>query len=169
MAYCPNCGDDLQSEAMTCTTCGAQFGPNAAWRPLSVPPPHRDLDELQRLRLLKEGTEAPPPPRAPITPRGRFMLGLLLLAAAVGLLILEIMSAAANVFPAIVMYPVVGPAALGGGSVVPLLLVIGLFCAGVYQVVYGVIRGLFQSSGRKAPVRESTEAERSRRHSSDDA
>jgi hypothetical protein len=37
MAYCPNCGELIDVNAIECARCGALFGVNAAWRPIAAP------------------------------------------------------------------------------------------------------------------------------------
>ncbi len=39
MAWCPNCGKELSNDAMKCSSCGAIFGAESAWRPLEHPAP----------------------------------------------------------------------------------------------------------------------------------
>ena len=39
MAWCPNCGKELSSDAMKCSSCGAIFGAESAWHPLENPVP----------------------------------------------------------------------------------------------------------------------------------
>jgi hypothetical protein len=37
--YCPNCNSTLEPNTAACAGCGADFGVNSSWKPLSVPPP----------------------------------------------------------------------------------------------------------------------------------
>jgi hypothetical protein len=41
MAHCPNCGIGLQNNATSCTSCGAEFGPASARRPVEGAPPRQ--------------------------------------------------------------------------------------------------------------------------------
>jgi len=37
--YCPRCGTELESaDVLVCSKCDAQFGPEAAWKPLTTRP-----------------------------------------------------------------------------------------------------------------------------------
>jgi hypothetical protein len=38
MAYCPNCGTPVSSDAPRCNTCGALFGTADGWRPVDTVP-----------------------------------------------------------------------------------------------------------------------------------
>lgn len=37
MPYCPNCSNQVSSDQKTCVICGAEFGPQSAWKPSSQP------------------------------------------------------------------------------------------------------------------------------------
>jgi len=54
MAYCPNCGDEIALDALSCPTCDAVFGNSGAWRPLHEPPPDRDFKRIAEFRSTRE-------------------------------------------------------------------------------------------------------------------
>ena len=37
MAFCPNCGESIDANAIECARCGALFGADVAWRPIAAP------------------------------------------------------------------------------------------------------------------------------------
>lgn len=78
MAYCPNCGDEIQSETLACPTCGAVFGGSSAWHPLNSPPHDRDLERIRKLRLAKERGAASPTVSEPQYLTPPLVLGLIL-------------------------------------------------------------------------------------------
>jgi len=41
MAYCPSCGDQIATDALSCPRCHVVFGERSSWQPLTEPPQPR--------------------------------------------------------------------------------------------------------------------------------